>query len=459
VSPTSRVRGGSPALGLCALLALSQSPGERGIGDPYFPDLGGGGYDTRHYDLVLEVDMQSRAIEAVATLSCTALDSLSSFNLDFQGLKVSSLAVDGEAAEFLREGRELTVTPAEPLAQDAEFLVRVAYAGIPVPVVDSSSPVGGVGWCSFESGVYVTSQVVGAASWFPCNDHPLDKATYSITVTAPKPYTVAANGRLVEEVDLEDRRRFTFRAARPMATYLVTVNIAEFEVIEEQGPRGLPIRTYHPVGASPRELAPFRRQGEILEFLETRFGPYPFESAGAVIAYEFLGFALETQTLVVYGRGMTEEIIVHELAHQWFGDCVSTASWKDIWLNEGFATYAEHLWTEHERGAEAAEYRARRTYQRLRRRRVGPPADPGVRQLFSDRTYQRGAWVLHCLRREVGDEVFFAILREWVRAHRDSAASTEDFIALCEARAERELDDFFAGVLYAAVIPPDARYE
>src|SRR6185436_5593474 len=200
----------------------------------------------------------------------------------------------------------------------------------------------------------------------------------------------------------------------PMATYLVTLDIAEFGEIEGQGPRGIPLRTYHPTDATEEELAPFRRQDEVLAFLESVFGPYPFECAGAVLAYENIGGALECQTIPVYGRGSTLEVIVHELAHQWYGDCVSPDLWRDIWLNEGFASYTEWLWDEHEGGREAYEKTARRAYGRLRNGKTGSPFDPGVSRVFSGRVYTRGAMVLYGLRAEVGDEPFFHILKSWV---------------------------------------------
>jgi aminopeptidase N len=147
------------------------------------------------------------------------------------------------------------------------------------------------------------------------------------------------------------------------------------------------------------------------------------------------------------------------MAHQWFGNAVSASSWKDLWLSEGFAVFAEFLWFEHAAGKDAAEARLRDTYARLREHTVGSPHDPGVTQLFSGRTYGRGAWVLHELRREVGDETLFAILRGWVEAHRYGDASTEEFVAHCSAVAGRDLTAFFAGALYAPAIPVVPEYE
>jgi aminopeptidase N len=296
------------------------------------------------------------------------------------------------------------------------------------------------------------SECIGARSWFPCNDHPRDKATFAITVTVPAPWTAAANGLLAEERQDGDRRTYVWRARDPMATYLATVAIARFDERHGEGPRGMPLRLYVPPGTSAETLEVFGDTGRMIELFERHFGPYPFESFGGVLAEFSLGGALETQTLPIYSPGTRASTVAHELAHQWFGNSVTVARWSDLWLSEGFASYAEWLWDEHENGADALARRVRRTYGRLRRGEVGPPVDPGVRELFSARVYSRGAWVLHALRGEVGDETFFAILRGWAALLGGANATPEDFLAHCERVAGRDLDAFFAGVLRAPVI-------
>ncbi len=440
--------------------ALAPRPGARGIGDPYYPELGNGGYEVEHYALALEVDMDTGTLEGTATLTANALHDLASFDLDLLGLEVESLAIDGASADFTQEGRELVIHPARPIASGTRFETRIAYGGLPVPAPDPALPfLPGVGWWRAPSGVHVMSECAGAASWFPCNDHPLDKATFEIRVTVPEPFVVAANGPLVEESRDGDAHTFVFRPRDPMATYLATVNIARFGVQEGRSPDGLPLRLYHPLDATEKELAEFARTGEILTFFAERFGPYPFECYGGVLSYEPLPGALETQTIPVYGRGADEGTLAHEMAHQWFGNSVSTKAWKDLWLNEGFASFAEFLWFEHTAGREAAEARARGTYAQLRERKVGPPHDPGVMRLFSGRVYARGSWVLHELRREVGEETFFAILRGWASEHRFGNASTQEFVAHAAKIAGRDLSAFFQGVLYDPVIPVVPEYE
>jgi aminopeptidase N len=434
--------------------------GSPGIGDPYYPELGNGGYEVQHYALDLALDMDTGRLAGTVALTANALQDLSSFDLDLRGLDVESVRVHAKPAAFERDGDELVITPDAPIPDGTSFDVEIRYAGVPELVPDPALPfLPGVGWFRGPSGVYVLSEVVGAHGWFPCNDHPRDKATFELRVTVSEPYVVAANGPLVEETADAGRRTFVFRPRDPMATYLVTVDVARFGVKEATTAADLPLRLYHPLDASEAELAAFARTGEMLAFFEERFGPYPFECYGAVLSYEPLPGALETQTIPVYGRGADEGTVAHELAHQWFGNSVSTTAWKDLWLNEGFATFAEFLWFEHVEGKAAAEARQRESYARLRERRVGPPADPGVERLFSSRIYARGAWVLHELRREVGDETLFAILRGWTAAHRYGNAGTTDFVALASSVAGRDLGAFFQGVLLDPVIPRVDAYE
>ena len=434
--------------------------GTAGVGDRYYPELGNGGYDVLHYHLELDVDMASRWLQGRATLRATAVEDLASFNLDLHALDVEDLHVDGAAADFDHEGHELVVTPAEPLLSGRAFEVVVEYSGVPEPVPEPSLPfLPGVGWFHSESGVYVLSECTGAASWFPCNDHPSDKATFSFEVLVDEPWVVAANGLLKEEVDLGERRRFRFEAKAPMATYLATVNIAQFEVTELEGFGDLPMPLYHPKDATEAELAAFARQGEMLTYFSELFGPYPFESCGGVISYERLPGALETQTLPVYGRGMSEPVVAHELAHQWFGDSVSPRRWQDMWLNEGFASYGEWLWLEKTRGEAAIEERARETYAMLRRVKVGSVSDPGLEALFGANVYVRGPFVLHWLRREVGDERFFGLLKKWVEVFGGGSATTEEFLGLLEMEVGGDVKEGFEAMLVEEVVPVVGEYE
>ncbi len=432
-----------------------EETGADGLGDPLYPQLGNGGYDVQHYTIDLTVDMASSAITGTTTIAALPTEPLTRFNLDLVGLTVDRVSVNDESATFTRTDHELVITPATTLATDQPFTAAITYGGIPEPVSDPGVPFEAVGWLDYdEDGIYVLSEPSGAMSWYPVNNHPLDKATYTFRITAPKPYVVAANGLLVDEIDQGDSRTFVWEAGDPMASYLATINIAEFDVIREEGPDGLPIINFFPPERSRWLQRDFAPTAEMIDYYSELIGPYPFESYGAVVMNVPFGGALETQTRPVFGRMATIEMIVaHELAHQWFGNSVSLANWQDIWLNEGFATYLHHLWTEHTKGKTIFDATMRGIYTTMKLRRMPPPGNPDLEDLFSPSVYERGAWTLHALRLQVGDDTFFQILRTYYERFQNSNATTEDFIAVAEEVSGQSLGDLFQAWLYDEAVP------
>lgn len=451
---------------LLAFPALAQNnpqPGAPGLGDVYYPGLGNGGYDVLHYTLDLVIDVETNTVTAAATLEMTATQDLSAFNLDFVGLEIVSIQVNSADATYTRDGRELTITPAAPLADGTPFTTRVTYTGQPQPVQPEAIPFS-MGWNNYGRGIYAANEPSGAAGWFPANDHPLDKATYTFRLTVPQPFVAAANGVLVETTPNDDNTTtYVWEASDPMATYLATVQVAEFIEQRETLANGLVIRNYFPVELAEPAQQVFARQGEMLTYFETVFGPYPFAVYGSVVSPTMIPFALETQTLSMYGSSIlfggsaAESVIAHELAHQWFGNSVSPAQWQDIWLNEGFATYAQWLWAEHAYGVAARDEMIRREYDVaaspfvLRGVTLGEPAR---NNLFDRGVYVRGGLTLHALRLELGDETFFAVLRTYTATFDDSAATTADFIATAERVSGADLTAFFDAWVYSAPLPP-----
>ncbi len=348
--------------------AGAQGPGDDGIGDPYFPTMGNSGYDALHYTIDLTVDMAANTIAGTTTIELVTTQELRRFNLDFVGFDVQIVTIDGEPVDFDRADGELIVLPLVPLAADDEVSVVVTYSG--QPGTAASANIEGIGgWQHYGDGVYVASEPTGAAAWYPVNDHPLDKASYTLRITVPEDYVVAANGILTETVERDGTLTYVWEAEQPMASYLVTVAIDEDFVRQElEGPGGLPIRNYFPADLADEGAQDFARTGEMIAYFNEIFGPYPFAAYGVVVADTEFPFALETQTLSLFSRGWVEppgsieEVVAHELAHQWFGNSVSLGRWSDIWLNEGFATYASWLWFEHVSGPSAMEQRAYRTY-------------------------------------------------------------------------------------------------
>ena len=429
-------------------------PGADSLGDPYYPQMGNGGYDALHYTIDLTVDVANNKISGSSTLDAQATEALSSFNLDLHGLDVSAVTVNTASAGFSRQKDELTITPASALSNGEKFIVLVSYSGTPQPVEDASVPGEPVGWFA-NAGVYVVSESDGAMGWYPVNNHPLDKATYTFRITAPKQYVVAANGLLKSEVVNGEMKTSVWEEIHPMASYLATLIIGEYKLETQSGPNGLPIHNYFPPNAGQDITGSFSRTSEMISYYSQVFGPYPFESYGGVVVPLELGFALEDQTLSIFGNDMVDELTVaHELSHQWFGDSVSLKSWKDIWLNEGFATYAESLWVEHTQGKAAGDQYMRKIYEDAKAKNMPAPEDPSVGNLFDSSVYMRGGCVLYALRLKLGDEVFFKILREYYSRYQYGNASTEDFIAVAETVSGQNLKSFFNDWLFSAQIPP-----
>lgn len=446
--------------------AQQASPGAPGLGDPYDPLLGNGGYDAQHYTLVLEVDFENIQLAGTVAIDAVATQNLSVFNLDFLGFDIELIEVNGDEARFLRQNRELRITPPEPLLDGEAFTVAVTYSGEPGAGLGRADAFSR-GWNWYDGGVFVASEPAGAAHWYPVNDHPMDKATYTFEITVPQPYVVAANGILKEMIDDGDTITYVWETEYPMASYLATVNIADFVEVTEEGPDGVPIRNYFPARLAEAAEPVFAETAEMMSFFIDTFGPYPFEAYGVVVADTPLFFALETQTISLFGsqvvpgavigvvsqRSNTEIVVAHELAHQWFGNSVTPASWQDIWLNEGFATYASALWVEYKYGAQAFDEMMRFFYSNLAGRNF-TPGDPLDDGLFSTGVYQQGAWTLHALRLAVGDDVFFEILRTYADRFRYGNASTADFIALAEEVSGERLESLFNAWLYVGGVPP-----
>jgi aminopeptidase len=308
-------------------------------------------------------------------------------------------------------------------------VIAVRYGGQPGPV---PSIWGDVGWEELSDGVIVAGQPGGAPSWFPCNDRPSSKATYRLSVTTESAYAVLANGVLVGRRRGASRTTWTYEQSQPMATYLATVQIGRYERRTLDG-SPVPERLFAPPQLQDVALADFARQPAMLRVFADLFGPYPFDEYTVVVTSDDLEIPLEAQGLAVFGAnhvdGMLglERLVAHELAHQWFGNSLTLGRLSDIWLHEGFACYAEWLWSERS-GGKSADVLARRHHRRLAG--AGQDlmlADPGPAAIFDDRVYKRGALALHALRLALGDDAFFAMIRAWASEHRFGTVSTELF--------------------------------
>jgi aminopeptidase N len=440
-------------------------PGAPGIGDPYYPLLGNGGYDVAHYTIDLDLDVEDgRILNATTTIDSVATQDLSAFNLDFRGPDIDGITVNGEQAAWTRAGGELTVTPAAPLLSGAAFQAEVRYHGAPEIDEDDRFE---RGWWATGNSLFAVGEPAGSDVWYPVNGHPLDKATYTMIVTVPEPYDVVANGVLTSvarstgAAGNPSTATFTWENQEPTASYLVMFHAAKLEVSITDDPGGITMIEAFPSDLPEAELVLFKRVPEMIHVFEELFGPYPFASLGNTV-FEDTSFnaALETQGMIGYDESaVSERTIAHEVAHQWFGNSVSPVRWQDIWLNEGFARYSEVLWAEAAHGPNAAATALQRqvsSFATASRTPTGEGVligDPGADHIFTEVPYAGGALVLHELRQRLDNETFFRLLQEWAARYRHSNAMTVDFIALAEEVSGEDLGAFFTDWLYTPWTP------
>jgi aminopeptidase N len=439
--------------------------GSEGSGDPFFPLAGNGGYDVRHYSLHIAYDQPANTLQGFAVIRARATENLYRFNLDLRDFMVASeVRVNFRRATFHQEkGQELVITPRRKIRAGEPILIAVSYSGTPEPVVDPDET--SEGWVPTDDGAFVVNEPQGSPGWYPVNDSPRDKATYDFRVRVPAGRTAVANGELLWRRTRGGWTTWRWSADEPMSPYLSTATNGTF--LTRQYEAG-DIFMYDAVDPNTREneddppnpTLAFERldpEPEIIAFFSDLYGAYPFSAGGGIIDWApDVGYALESQTRVNYDRIPDPSTVVHEIAHQWFGDAVTLAYWPDIWLNEGFATWSEWIYAERHGGPPAQEeYDSRCALDPVADEDAfndlwfpAPAALPGPKVLFHTPVYDRGAMTLQALRNEVGERRFFRILRLWYAENHYGNVTTADFIELSERVAHRQLDEFFRAWLY-----------
>ncbi|MGW0247595.1 M1 family metallopeptidase [Nocardia goodfellowii] len=428
--------------------------GAAGLGDPYYPMDGNGGYDVGHYDVSIDYDPPTHRIIGKTRIEATATQALKSFNLDFTGPAIANVAVNGVAAEFNRNGdHELTITPARALLPGLPFTVSVEYSGA---VAESRS---GKGWTFLPSGgAVVAGQPHSARSWYPLNDTLLDKATFTLQATVPAEWDLVSIGHPTQNTVTGDRRAVRWETKEQVLGYLTMLAVDHFQYLEQRRPNGMPLLSaFSPGATDKREFE--QRLPEVLDFLEKLYGPYPFETAGGVFHDADINTSLETQTRPVYASWADLNTVVHEITHQWWGDSVTMRHWSDICLNECFAEYtADYLWPERVEGADVDK-----NYREAIRARLGddkfwsiPLNDPGVENIFTS-AYSRGPLFLHALRKQLGDDVFFAAVREFATTKVHTATSIAEFRSFVQSKSRTDLGGFLDAWLNGTT-PPAEKY-
>ena len=436
--------------------AADFTPGAAGAGDPFYPQAGNGGYEARSYSLKLAYEPQNEQLDGDVTMTARATQDLSSFNLDLRDLKVESVTVNGAPASFTRKGQELTITPAAGIRTGSEFTTRVVYGGHVNYVLDPDHSKDG--WIPTDDGAYVVNEPQGAPTWFPVNDTPKDFATYEFAITVPEGRTALANGRLVSKTDNGDTTTWRWRESSPMVPYLTTATNGVFE-LRIGRVNGLP--EYNAVDPQTRRFGQKEPNPELaferlalnepaIDLFNELYGRYPYDSVGGIVDWaDNVFYSLESQTKPNYWHLPSEDTVVHEIAHQWFGDAVVLERWPDMWLNEGFATWSEWIWFER-RGGQTAQQRFNQLYATPEDTAAGQdlwfPAPNGLAdasELFHTPVYDRGAMTLQALRQKLGEATFLQIVRTWYAENKFSNVTTQDFIAVSERVSGQQLDRFF----------------
>ena len=444
----------------CAVIAVALAiTAPAAAADSLFPRIGNPGYDVQHYEVLQKYDPRSDILNSSTVITALATADLREVSLDFQGPRLSGVFAQRREAHFRRRGSKLIVRLPRPVGAGSELVVEINYRGVARALVDPDGA--REGWIATDDGAFVVGEPTGAQTWLPSNNVPSDKATFDVSTTVPNGRWVIGNGELVSRRRRHGTTTFRWRERRPMATYLATATSGRFDVSASTAGA---VTFFDAVdsrfGADDRTAArrALARTPEILQHYTALYGDYPFRVVGgAVDRAPSVGYALESQSVSNYHQPPTAALVAHEVAHQWFGNSVTPREWVDVWLNEGFATWAQWDWSFR------ADDDGRSPAQRFEDAYAAAPDDapfwriapgrPAANELFHDAVYTRGAMTLEGLRQIAGDDAFFRILRRWTTDHAYGNVATADFIALAEQETGRGLDAYFQDWLYTPAKP------
>ncbi|TIC84977.1 M1 family metallopeptidase [Nocardioides sp. GY 10113] len=425
--------------------------------DSVYPDAGDPLVDALHYDLDLTWSPDRDRLDAREILTFRATANAPGIRLDLSdALTVGSVAVDGEPADFALADQDLTID--HRVRRDRTYELVIEYGGSPEPVPAPSVRddfADGLGWLTAaDHSTSTLQEPYGAFTWYAVNDHPSDKALYDFTLTTDAPWTGVANGENTGTTEEDGLRTTTWHLAEPAASYLVTVAFDDFQVTDLASPSGVPIQIWAPAEGDPTPgqtgYAP-----QAMAWLEELLGPYPFDTFGIVVVGRDSG--METQTMVTLGNTpytTSAAVVVHELAHQWYGDTVTPADWSDVWMNEGTAMYLQGLWQAEQAGISIEEkIDSWARGEAAERAEAGPPGAYDPEQFGAGNIYYGPALMWQELRERIGDEAFFALLRDWPADQENDTADRREYLRWIERETGEELTAFFGDWLLSPTTP------
>ncbi|MFG1942187.1 M1 family metallopeptidase [Nonomuraea sp. NPDC048826] len=425
------------------------------VKDPVYPAYGNPSIDVLHYGLKLAWRPERRSLAGTATLTVRAVKPIKEVRLDFgRALKIDRVTVGGERARPRRKGDDLTIPLPATLAADKKVRLVVRYHGVPKPHSSGQlrPDLARLGLRSAADGsAWALQEPFGAFTWFPVNDHPSDEALYDVAITVPKGWAGVAHGTYKGKSVRGRAVTYRWKSTDPVASYLTLFTVDKYRMHRAKGPRGIPI-TYWVRPGDRWALPTVRRMPELIRWMEKKAGRYPFPSAGLVATSDS---GMETQQMITLGGPyLTPEVVLHELAHHWFGNSVGPRTWKDVWLNEGFAMYFQIQWSaDHGPGTMDSLMADLRRQERLVRAEAGPPGDYRRDYFAASNVYYSPALMLHEIRKRIGDDRFFAMTRAWAQEHRHTSQDRASFTAWINEHTGEDLTELIDAWLDSRTSP------
>ena len=420
------------------------------VEDSVYPDEGDPSVDALHYDLDLAWSPDTRTLDGDATIELRSTETADHLQLDLgEPLQVGAVTLDGDDVDFDHDGKNLVVDA--PVKKDQRYVLDIRYSGTPqpTPAPTNRSDFTTSGWTITPDGeTWTMQEPFGAFTWYPVNDQPSDKAFYDITVTVPSPWVGIANGVMTDQTDHDGLTTTAWHLSEPASSYVVTVATGDYTRTTNTSQSGVEISYWVP-SDRPGLARGLEAAAAGLDWLENLLGPYPFDSLGFLLVDSRSG--METQTMITLGATdytTSTAVLVHEMAHQWYGDEVTPQDWRDVWMNEGMAMYLQGCWQAQADGRTVDA--VMKDYAKLEapaRAQAGPPAAYDPQQFGQGNIYYGPALMWHELRKRIGDDAFWKLVRDWPARAPETNATFDQYLDWLVARTHVDRSFFEAWLL------------